>query len=86
MHRATGDPTGTVMNERTDLVAFGPFVMTFWVCGVFEVRDGRITLWRDYFDFLTMATATGRAVLGVVVPSRRPALPAAQSTSTTTGA
>ncbi|MGZ8178375.1 limonene-1,2-epoxide hydrolase family protein [Williamsia sp. SKLECPSW1] len=76
-HRSTGNADGTVLNERTDLIAVGPFVLTFWVCGVFEVEDGRITLWRDYFDFLTMLTATARAAVGVVVPSRRPALPAA---------
>jgi limonene-1,2-epoxide hydrolase len=76
-HRATGDGTGTVQNERTDLLAVGPFVMTFWVCGVFEVRDGRITLWRDYFDSLTMLAAVGRGLVGIAIPSLRPALPAA---------
>lgn len=78
VHRATGDGTGTVLNERTDLLAVGPFVLTFWVCGVFEVRDGRITLWRDYFDFLTMLTATGRALAGIVIPRLRPELPSAR--------
>jgi limonene-1,2-epoxide hydrolase len=23
------------------------------VCGVFEIRDGRIAVWRDYFDLAT---------------------------------
>jgi limonene-1,2-epoxide hydrolase len=27
------------------------------VCGVFEVRDGLITLWRDYFDRETLMKA-----------------------------
>jgi len=75
VHRSTGSTDGTVLNERTDLLAVGPFVLTFWVCGVFEVRDGRIVLWRDYFDFVTMLTATARALVGVVLPSRRPELP-----------
>lgn len=75
VHRSSGDGAGTVLDERTDLLAVGPFVMTFWVCGVFEVRDGRIVLWRDYFDFLTMLTATGRALVGVVIPGLRPRLP-----------
>ncbi|WP_299573249.1 limonene-1,2-epoxide hydrolase family protein [uncultured Williamsia sp.] len=74
VHRASGDGAGIVLNERTDLLAVGPFVLTFWVCGVFEVRDGRIILWRDYFDFLTMLTATCRALVGVVVPGLRPQL------------
>jgi limonene-1,2-epoxide hydrolase len=44
------------------------------VCGVFEVRDGRITLWRDYFDMYDMLKATVRGVLGLVVPSLRATL------------
>ncbi|MGB6073792.1 MAG: limonene-1,2-epoxide hydrolase family protein, partial [Rhodococcus sp. (in: high G+C Gram-positive bacteria)] len=22
----------------------------FWVCGTFELRDGKVAVWRDYFD------------------------------------
>src|SRR6202022_4770935 len=40
-----------VLTERTDVIIFGPFQPQFWVGGVVEVRDGRITLWRGYFDF-----------------------------------
>jgi len=40
----------------------------FWVCGTFEVRDGKIVLWRDYFDWGTFLMAgvrgLGRALLG----------------------
>jgi limonene-1,2-epoxide hydrolase len=43
----------------------------FWVCGVFEVHDGRITLWRDYFDFYDFTKAILRGVLGMAVPSLR---------------
>ena len=46
---------GTVLNERLD--RFGTTAVdgtVSWfelpVAGVFEVRDGLITLWRDYFD------------------------------------
>ncbi len=39
-----------VLTERTDALIFGPLRLQFWVCGVFEVHGGRITLWRDYFD------------------------------------
>ncbi|QQS14516.1 MAG: nuclear transport factor 2 family protein [Rhodospirillales bacterium] len=28
-------------------------------CGVFEMRDGRIAVWRDYFDMGTYAKALG---------------------------
>ena len=41
---------GVVLTERTDILR-GPMLdMEFWVCGTFEVRDGAITLWRDYAD------------------------------------
>jgi limonene-1,2-epoxide hydrolase len=41
-----------VMNERTDRFRIGDaWVVALPVAGVFEVgTDGRITLWRDYFD------------------------------------
>lgn len=61
----------TVLNERTDAIVLGPLRLQFWVCGVFEVNDGRITLWRDYFDFYDMAKATFRGVVGIVIPQVR---------------
>jgi limonene-1,2-epoxide hydrolase len=61
----------TVLNERTDAMTFGPLRLQFWVCGVFEVENGQITLWRDYFDFLDMLKATVRGVLGIAVPALR---------------
>ncbi len=37
------------------------------VCGRFEVRDGVIVVWRDYFDFadFTLACAKGLVAMGV---------------------
>jgi limonene-1,2-epoxide hydrolase len=66
---AEGD---SVLNERTDAVVIGPVRLQFWVCGVFEVHDGLITLWRDYFDMFDMLKATVRGLLGAVVPALRP--------------
>ncbi len=43
-----------VLNERTDRFGKGGKWMELPVAGVFEVRDNRITLWRDYFDLTTM--------------------------------
>ena len=40
----------TVLTERTDTFLFGESRGSFWVCGTFEVRDGKIIAWRDYFD------------------------------------
>ncbi len=70
-HRNVGDGA-TVLNERTDAMVFGPLRLQFWVCGVFEVHDGRITLWRDYFDVFDMVKATLRGIVGIAVPSLRP--------------
>lgn len=46
-----------VLTERTDVLVIGPVRAAFWVCGTFEVRDGRITLWRDRFDFADVTVA-----------------------------
>jgi len=64
----------SVLTERTDVLVVGPVRLQFWVCGVFEVRDGRITLWRDYFDMFDFTKAVVRGVLGAVVPALRPQL------------
>jgi limonene-1,2-epoxide hydrolase len=64
----------TVLTERTDALVFGRVRLQFWVCGVFEVTDGRITLWRDYFDMFDFTKALGRGLLGAVIPALRPTL------------
>jgi limonene-1,2-epoxide hydrolase len=70
IHRIAADGSA-VLTERTDALIFGPLRLQFWVCGVFEVRDGRITLWRDYFDFYDMLKATVRGLAALVIPSLR---------------
>lgn len=42
-----------VLNERTDRFGMNGKWMELPVAGVFEVRDDRIVLWRDYFDMTT---------------------------------
>ena len=46
---ADGD---VVLNERIDhfVNASGETVATIRVSGIIQVRDGKIALWRDYFD------------------------------------
>ena len=44
-----------VLTERVDTFVVGEVVAPLPVMGVFEVHDGKITAWRDYFD---MAQAT----------------------------
>lgn len=67
----------TVLTERTDVLKIGPLHVAFWVCGTFEVQDGRITVWRDYFDWLDFTRGTLRGVAGIALPSLRPSLPTA---------
>src|SRR5215471_533425 len=44
---ATGN---TVMNERVDIFDMGGKKVELPVAGVFEIKNGKIALWRDYFD------------------------------------
>ncbi len=39
-----------VMNERIDRFEVGGKAIAIPVCGIFEVEDGKIAKWRDYFD------------------------------------
>jgi limonene-1,2-epoxide hydrolase len=43
-----------VMNERTDRFKVNDKWLELPVAGVFELRDGKIALWRDYFDLETI--------------------------------
>lgn len=44
---------GLVMNERIDRFSRDGVVFELPVAGVFEVVDGRITRWTDYWDLAT---------------------------------
>jgi len=56
---ASGD---VVMNTRLDRFEIGEGWLELPVAGVFEVSDGKITLWRDYFDLGTFQSQfTGSA-------------------------
>ncbi|CAB4368185.1 MAG: limonene-1,2-epoxide hydrolase [Actinobacteria bacterium] len=45
---------GIVLNERDDKVEIHGRWATLPVAGVFEIHDGKISLWRDYFDKATI--------------------------------
>lgn len=77
---ATSTEGNVVLTERTDVILLGQARIQFWVWGRFEVVDGKITLWRDSFDFLDLLRANVRGVLGVVVPSLRPQPPTSTDT------
>lgn len=62
---------GTVLTERTDVVERGRFAPAFWVCGRFEVRDGRISAWKDYFDFADVTVAMVKAAVRALAGGAR---------------
>ncbi|KAA0918835.1 limonene-1,2-epoxide hydrolase family protein [Dietzia sp. ANT_WB102] len=68
---APADPTDAaapivVLTERTDYLGFGPLRVGFWVCGRFEVRDGRVCGWQDYFSKSDMAKGAVRGLVEMV--------------------
>ena len=50
VHHQAESAGGVVLNERTDTFRIGEHSITLRVMGVFELTDGKITAWRDYFD------------------------------------
>ena len=61
---ANGD---TVLTERTDVLEVGRFSAEFWVCGTFEVRDGQVVLWRDYFDYADVTVAMVKGAVKALI-------------------
>jgi limonene-1,2-epoxide hydrolase len=59
-----------VLTERTDVLVVRGARASFWVCGTFEVRDGRIVLWRDYFDWIAVSAKILGALPRAVLPRR----------------
>lgn len=46
-----------VIAERIDKTQVGDKRVDLPCCGVFEMRDGKIAVWRDYFDMQTYVKA-----------------------------
>jgi limonene-1,2-epoxide hydrolase len=55
-----------VLTQRTDALRLGRVEQRFWVYGRFEVREGRITLWRDSFDWADLTVGLLRALAGAL--------------------
>jgi limonene-1,2-epoxide hydrolase len=70
IHRIAADGAA-VLTERTDALILGPLRIQFWACGIFEVHNGRITLWRDYVDVFDMTKALARGLVALAIPSLR---------------
>lgn len=57
-----------VLTERTDYLSFGRVKVGFWVCGTFEVRDGKITLWHDHFSWENILRGTAVGLVRALLP------------------
>lgn len=66
-----------VLTERIDELRFGRVAIRFWVCGRFEIADGRIAVWRDYFDYYDFTKGIIRGLAAAVVPAVARPLPSA---------
>ncbi|MCQ4122402.1 limonene-1,2-epoxide hydrolase family protein [Rhodococcus tibetensis] len=49
LHHIADEGTA-VLTERTDILIWKRVRSEFWVCGTFEIEDGKILVWRDYFS------------------------------------
>lgn len=54
MH-AIAESGDTVLTERVDVLEMKGLRLEPWVCGTFVVKNGKITIWRDYFDWAQMS-------------------------------
>ena len=66
-----------VLTDRIDELAYGRFAARFWVYGRFVVGDddGKITVWRDSFDWLDVTIANLRGLAGLVSPGLNRRMP-----------
>jgi limonene-1,2-epoxide hydrolase len=54
-HQVASDTV--VMNERVDHITLNGKPVTLPITGVFEIQDGQITAWREYFDLAPVRAA-----------------------------
>jgi limonene-1,2-epoxide hydrolase len=50
VHHQAESASGVVMNERLDRILANGRWIELPVMGVFELSDGKVVKWRDYFD------------------------------------
>lgn len=59
VHNIVANADGVVMTERTDRFLMQHGWIELPVMGVFEVKAGKITAWRDYFDMGPLKSVMG---------------------------
>ncbi|WP_067816956.1 limonene-1,2-epoxide hydrolase family protein [Nocardia inohanensis] len=68
IHHIAADGDNVVLTERTDYLRFGPVEIAFWVCGTFELKDGRIILWHDHFSWENFLRGSIMGVVRAILP------------------
>lgn len=69
------ESNGVVLTERIDTLGGPGIRLEFWVCGTFEVKDGKITLWRDYFDTASVGAQIAKNLPGFSIALLKKLLP-----------
>jgi limonene-1,2-epoxide hydrolase len=70
--------SATTTEPATVVVSFfGRFAARFWVYGRFVVRDGRIAVWRDSFDWLDVTIGNLRGLAAMAIPALNRRMPTA---------
>ena len=64
-----------VLTDRVDELTFRRFASRFWVYGRFVVRDGKIAVWRDSFDWLDVTIGNLRGLIGLAAPALNRRMP-----------
>jgi limonene-1,2-epoxide hydrolase len=65
MHHLAADGD-VVLTDRTDILRIGRWESSFWVCGTFRVRDGRIALWDDHYAMGNVLAGSVRGLVNLV--------------------
>jgi limonene-1,2-epoxide hydrolase len=61
VHNSAAAADGVVLNERSDRFLINGTWIELPVMGAFEIRDGKIAKWRDYFDMNQFQTQIASA-------------------------
>jgi limonene-1,2-epoxide hydrolase len=65
------ETNGVVLSERTDYLRGPAIDLEIWIWGTFEVKDGKIALWRDRADIGAVAYQLATSPLRALIKSLR---------------
>lgn len=65
MHHLAADGD-VVLTDRTDYLRIGRWESSFWVCGTFRVREGKIELWDDHYAPGNVLAGSARGLVRLI--------------------